>query len=458
MSVIAGLTDFRQQAPPADIGVFQFPGDRLVFKFNFSGIAYVCAIRSGQRGWVLVDFNVSSAANDTTVIQSALTSLTAGRDWKETVVVQGDYTINATLLLYDYTLLDLTSARITLANNSDCDMIANEDQDAGNTTIEIRGGILDGNKANNAGNIAGIHLDHIDESMVFDGIIYDTNMYGIWFEYAEYCNVQGCQSSDNTQHGIMISDHVYHNTIEDNICYDNDNHGISLEIYAEHNDIVGNICTGNVKGIILEGPPNRYNNIIGNISEDNNNGIMLIGTSGNHLRFCNVIGNMFSNNENYGLMLAEYASHNNIVGNVCVGNGTATNNTYDDIYVKDGSDYNNIQSNICRAGISANKPRYGINISTADCDGNLVINNDVYDDGFATAPINDGGTGTIIDGNRGNVGRYQTADYGAVWVNWVVNIVGVAANGTRCIFHNTDDDSYRLGCYANGAWRFVTLT
>jgi hypothetical protein len=65
------------------------------------------------------------------------------------------------------------------------------------------------------------------------------------------------------------------------------------------------------------------------------------------------------------------------------------------------SDYNNIQGNTCRAGALVKKPRYGINISTATCDGNLITNNDLYDDGFGTAPLNDAGTLTTISNNRG---------------------------------------------------------
>lgn len=434
MSVIAGLTDFRQQAPPADIGVFQFPGDRLVFKFNFSGIAYVCAIRSGQRGWVLVDFDVSSAANDTTVIQSALTSLTAGRGWKETVVVQGDYTINATLLLYDYTLLDLTSARITLADNSDCDMIANQDQDAGNTTIEIRGGILDGNSANNAGTIVGIRLDHIEYSMVFDCMVYDCNLDGIRFEYAEYCNIQGCQSSGNGQHGIMVHDHSYYNTIEDNICYDNGNHGISLERYVEYNNIEGNLVMGNVKGLVLEVPPNYYNLVCDNSVCLNSIGIMVIGTSvGTPTRFNNFVGNNISDNENYGFRLTRFCLHNNVVANVLVGNGTDTNNTWDDIWVDDNCSYNNIEGNLCRAGIEANKSRYGINISDADCIGNRVVDNDLHDDGFGTRPFRDNGTDTEL--NTIHIDFVKEGGGSAGWTIGPPSGIDIDADGELALCH-----------------------
>lgn len=72
MSQIAGLQDFRQQAPPADIGLYQFLGEALVFKFTFAGTDYVGAVRAGESGWVLIDYAVSSAANDSAAIQAAV--------------------------------------------------------------------------------------------------------------------------------------------------------------------------------------------------------------------------------------------------------------------------------------------------------------------------------------------------------------------------------------------------
>jgi len=69
MSVIAGLQDFRREAPPADIGVYQFPSGSLVFQFTYSGTMYTCALRGGVRGWILIDLEYSTASH--TVILSA---------------------------------------------------------------------------------------------------------------------------------------------------------------------------------------------------------------------------------------------------------------------------------------------------------------------------------------------------------------------------------------------------
>jgi len=458
VSAIAGLQDFRREAPPADVGVYQFPADILVFKFDFAGTTHVCAVRGGAGAWVLVDYEVSSATNDSAVIQSALNGLTAGRDWKEKVIVRGDYTLGVKLTVPSYTVLEI-QGKLTLADGVNDNMIENSDTTNGNTDIEICGGLLDGNRANNAGNLAGIYLDNVENCTVKDCRVINCARWGIYLGHASYCHIYGCKCSNSGQHGIMVDDHVYYNTVENNICYDNGNHGISLEVYAEHNSIVGNMCIGNVKGIVVENPPNRYNDVIGNIVSGNAHGIQILGSSTNHIRFCNFIGNIVSNNKEHGIYFTQYVSHCEIAGNVCVGNSTQTNNSRDNIYVKDGSTYNYIHGNICRAGINANKPRYGINIGTADCTDNLVINNDLYDDGYGTAPLNDGGTGTIINGNRGNVGFYQEGDYADDWSG--LTISGVARNGTRVIVHNTNGAATvtdRLYCYSNGAWHYVDLT
>jgi len=395
-------------------------------------------------------------------INWALSNLTSGRTWKERVVVEGNFTLDAKILVPSYTVLDLTNAKFTLADGVNDHMLSNSDTTGGNTHIDIIGGVFDGNKANNTGDLAGIYLDHVDNCTVKDCIVKNCSRWDIRLRYATYCHVYGCNCSDAGQHGIMVAYHVYYNVIENNICYDNGNHGISLEQYAEHNTIIGNVLTGNVKGLVVETPPNRYNDIIGNIVNNNGHGILVYGAATSHVRFCNFIGNVVSNNTAHGLYLSGYVSHCNVIGNVCVGNsrGTGADNTYDNIYLRNGSSYNNIQGNICRAGINTNKPRYGINIGTSDCTGNLVINNDIYDDGYGTAPFNDAGTDTIENNNRGNVGLYLSGDYNADWSGFPPAGL-VPTNGTRVIVHNTNGGATvtdRLYCYSNGSWHYVDLT
>jgi len=87
MSTIAGLQDFRQEGPPADIGTFQLPCSVLVFQHTFAGTTYICAVRAGDRGWVLVDIGTVAS----TVIQAGLAI--AG----DMFIVKAVYTIDVTL-------------------------------------------------------------------------------------------------------------------------------------------------------------------------------------------------------------------------------------------------------------------------------------------------------------------------------------------------------------------------
>lgn len=90
----------------------------------------------------------------------------------------------------------------------------------------------------------------------------------------------------------------------------------------------------------------------------------------------------------------------------------------------------------------------------ADCTDCAVINNNIN-----VANISDAGTGTILDGNLGDVGYYQEGDYGALWA--AVAITGTPANGTRVALHNTNGGCAtpdRWYVYSGAAWHYTVLT
>jgi putative cofactor-binding repeat protein len=89
-----------------------------------------------------------------------------------------------------------------------------------------------------------------------------------------------------------------------------------------------------------------------------------------------------------------------VASNLCYGNGTAADNTYDSILVDNDSNNNSVQGNVCRKAASGNAPRYGIAVNNANCDANMVTNNDLLNSG-ATGGLLNSGTGTITTaGNR----------------------------------------------------------
>jgi parallel beta-helix repeat protein len=216
---------------------------------------------------------------------------------------------------------------------------------------------------------------------------------GIYFEYVDYSLIHNVYSRRHSsafpRAGIYLSNSDF-NTITENTSQGN-YAGIYLED-CNNNSVSTNICQGNGTGIYPFGSNN--NSVTTNICQGNYHGIYIQACNNN-----SVIGNICGENGYVGISIM-FSHNNSVIGNICFENSQDTTNSYDNIYLED-SDYNNIQTNTCRAGALANKPRYGINISNAACDGNLVTNNDLHNDGFGTGSLNDAGTGTVTAaGNR----------------------------------------------------------
>lgn len=159
MAQIAGLSDFRGQGAPADLGTFVMPCSVVVYQARFGGTTYVCAARQGERGWVLVGYLALTGANATAVINAALAALTAGRTWKETVVVIGNYVDLGTINLPSYLLLMIFGSW-RLENNHVGSWLVNAAGVAGNVWIEVCGGKLDGNQGNqvSGGNVINFRM------------------------------------------------------------------------------------------------------------------------------------------------------------------------------------------------------------------------------------------------------------------------------------------------------------
>ncbi|MBA7468135.1 hypothetical protein ES707_03376 [subsurface metagenome] len=228
MSQIAGLADFRQEAPPADIGLFQFPASILVFNFIFSGTTYVCAVRAGVSGWVPLDYGTDPA----TVIQSALNALTVGRTWKEKVVLKGSFELSASIEVFSYTSLILTDTQLTVPNGADYSIIKIEGTDVDHRNhVEIISGILEGD--NPTANQHGIemsyvffsHFEHIyitktnrgiyadgelRDSIFLDVVVRETTGYGwfIWGDVAGGINevtLFHCEAYACTDWGVILN-------------------------------------------------------------------------------------------------------------------------------------------------------------------------------------------------------------------------------------------------------------
>jgi parallel beta-helix repeat protein len=243
----------------------------------------------------------------------------------------------------------------------------------------------------------GIYFGWVNKSIIQNVYSIRNRCSGIEIQDSNNNTITGNTCQGNGWDGITLY-RSNNNTVTGNICQENTWYGIYIK-GSNNNTVTGNICQeNNVNGISIGvySAASNNNTVTGNICQENNGTGIYIEDSNNNT----ITGNICQENRRDGIRLYD-SNDNTITGNTCIANSQEETNTYDDIRIDNDSNYNNIQGNTCRAGTLTNKPRYGINIATAACDGNLVTNNDLYNDGFGTGSFNDAGTGTVTTpGNR----------------------------------------------------------
>ena len=356
------------------------PASYVVYK---DGTTYYA--QNGQTG-----VNDYSGTDASTVINNALGALTSGRTWKEKVVLKGDFSLTSVIAVPSYTVLDLRVAKLTLANGANQPIIRNANFTATNTNIEIIGGRLEGNSANNTGttliegrtmHAMGISFVEAKEFVIDSVVVNNCKQFGIYITagtggevnveskalncvvkntvkdsandhgdgyYITYSNmrellISNCYSINNARSGFMIEDYPKNITIAS--CHARENNAGGIWITNGYSiRIIGNECRGKSsdggRGISVDGA-NYDIAIIGNLVElFGYDGIYLSGAgTGN----CTVIGNICKNNSQYvganaaGIRVA--SKDNLIMGNRCYDNqGTKTQ--YSGIQIDVGEDYN----------------------------------------------------------------------------------------------------------------------
>jgi parallel beta-helix repeat protein len=399
----------------------------------------VAASNSSAAGKAQADYACAGTSDDV-VIQEALNALPASGG--KVLLLEGTYNISSSITLKSNQTLSGVSPEVVLNCPTTIDII----QGLGTAASHLSNIIVSDFKT--IGSCA-VHLDYVDYSKILNLIVQSVaTRDGIWVEDSNYNEIRGCIVSggyygiesyytlwsviennivmNNSQSGILVNgvgneaaDRPY--VIAGNLCISNGGYA-GIENYCAHAVISGNGCYGNTDDGIFSATIDCT--ITGNVCQSNGfcgieidygaqdaiSGNTCIGNTyhGIDLWDCNyetVSGNNCQNNGQAGIEIGGNGgtvNHCTVVGNICVGNSQTTNNTYDDIEISYGS-YNNIQGNTCRAGTNTNKPRYGINISTAwgACTGNSIVNNDLYNDGFGTGVLHDAGTSAVKSGNRG---------------------------------------------------------
>lgn len=171
----------------------------------------ICA-RNGSTG--KIDYSGTDVGE---VIQNALNSLTSGRTWREGVVLKGNFTINAKVAIPSHTVLEILG-KLTLADNVNDYMFLIA---GGSTDIEIIGGVVDCNGANQT---SGGMLDCYGSKVK----LFNVNVKNFKIVGASFYNSTGvsdieiahCRFEDGEGEGIRLiyvtNAKIHHNTFLNN--------------------------------------------------------------------------------------------------------------------------------------------------------------------------------------------------------------------------------------------------
>jgi len=236
--------------------------------------------------------------------------------------------------------------------------------------------------------------------LIVGNTIFNTGDEGIYATNASYCVITGNHVYDTSKEGIKISQSNYC-TVSGNVVNGAQQEGISLRGY-------GITCTGNAvynsgtNGIYTY---QAYHAVI------SSNTCACSGLSGIHLWD---------------------SDHCDVIGNTIYDNSEDADNTSPGIDLNTTNTYCLIQANVVRKAAAGNQQNYGVNIAAGNTH-NIVKDNDLHDSG-KTAAINDAGTLTHIENNRGEeitdikvYRNVKNTSGGAFAIGDVVSLKAVAA-------------------------------
>jgi len=172
------------------------------------------------------DFN----GTDETPIQNALNALTPGRTWKEKIVLKGEFELGDTLIPNDYTEIEICG-KLRLKDGVNKPIFTITDK----SNIEIYGGELDGNAANQTVAIQGVRIYSDNKSceniIVRDIFVHDFSGHLI------------IASSSGTYYNKNI---VFYNILGENPGAD---YGTAIMYYVETGQMSNIRCYGGKYGV-----------------------------------------------------------------------------------------------------------------------------------------------------------------------------------------------------------------
>lgn len=440
MSTIAGLTDFRGQGPPGDIGQFLFPCTAIVFRFTFSGTTYYAAMRVGVSGWVLI----SQGAVPETVINAAFTTLGAGA---RVILLRGTYTLQAAGIAFtavnqvlegqgritfiDGDALATTVHAINLSGFDDCTIrnLSVQTQDGGGKVCHCVF-IEDGADRFHVENMVvvdsdddGIHIEgtNINEGWILNCKILDVDGEGI-YGYPDagnsfnYIHIEGCTVRGAGLAGIYLAGAGTrtwnHCIIANNIAEGNQYFGIGTW-YNYDSTVEGNVCYNNGLALGFDEPgiyigSSERITVTGNDCHANfNYGIEVeVGTR------ISIVGNICYSNLYHGIELDDVL-HSTVTGNVCSLNDSDDTAVYNGINLESNCNECSVTGNICERNHN-----YGMSVGCkCSITGNVCARNDRHG-------IYVSADGVVIEGNHCYWnGQDAAGTYHGIYIDYVNNLI-----------------------------------
>lgn len=270
---LGGYALTNQLAPSNSINVFRVTAPWI-------GANVAIAVRSNG-------IPVAVGSNNSTVINTAISALSAGRTWKETVILSGNFQLGSTIILPSYTILDARQASLDLYANTKL-----LDTDSGATQINVVGGTWNGRKASVSGEI-GLELHACTYSSLEGVTVLDTDLQGIAINYGgDHINLVQCNVSGAGNDGIVLNSVDFANVVS---CTSEHNAHSGIDFYDGSSlcSVAGGSFSYNgYRGIAIESATYATNFIAVEGSQLYNNsmdGVMLATTgAGGTPRHCTI--------------------------------------------------------------------------------------------------------------------------------------------------------------------------
>jgi len=264
-----------------------------------------------------------------------------------------------------------------------------------------------------SGGTYSIYADTCDIIQVV-GCYFNSSGEGVWLDGSNKSLVADCIFNGGS-YGIDAGGS--HNVFVGNRC--DLQTSVGIYIYSGNsNVVVDNECFGCESGIYLDTINRSVVN--GNICKGDGSANGIYGITISASSYNLVSDNICSDNSDQGMLISASSTHNRIADNYLVGNSwVAVSNINSGMEIQSNSDYNFISGNMVRKSSpgSSNYQQYGIWISNANCNDNLILDNDVRDGGQTTGLLNSGTNSQITNADGSSPQRTLTLATDAVTVS-----------------------------------------